>query len=89
MEQAAVLMMQRVLAVESERAVHALVLGPVRTRHVAGEPGWLGADDLGAVVVALAARPGTSRRIDLPDAEAALQVLDDLAPAEPPRVFAA
>ena len=56
MEQAAVLMMQQVLAAEAgpRVRVHALVLGPVRTRLVEGEPGWVGADEVGAVAVALA-----------------------------------
>ena len=82
MEQAALLMMQRVLAAESDRTVHALVLGPVRTRVVTGEPAWISAHDIGAVAVALSAAPGASRTIDLPDADAATRVLHELAGPE-------
>ena len=82
MEQAAVLMMQRVLAAEGEQAVHALVLGPVRTRTVAGEPAWISADDIGAVAVGLSAAPGASRVIRLPDAAAVPAALADPSPTE-------
>jgi NAD(P)-dependent dehydrogenase (short-subunit alcohol dehydrogenase family) len=81
MEQAAVLMMQRVLAAEAgERArVFALVLGPVRSRVVAGEPTWVAADEIGAVMVALSAdRTRTSREIDLTDGTSAQAVLAEL-----------
>lgn len=52
MEQAAVLMMQRVLSAESDgdRRVFALVLGPVATR--LAPDGAVGADQVGAVAVA-------------------------------------
>jgi NAD(P)-dependent dehydrogenase (short-subunit alcohol dehydrogenase family) len=81
MEQAAVLMMQRVLAAEAgERArVFGLVLGPVRTRVVAGEPDWVSADEIGAVTAGLSSRPDlTSREVDLPDSAAARAVLEGL-----------
>ena len=78
MEQAAVLMMRRVLAAEvgNRQRIHALVLGPVRTRDTTGEPGWVGADQIGAAAVALSSVP--SREVQLPtskDAEAALATL--------------
>lgn len=81
MEQAAVLMMQRVLAAEaSERArVFALVLGPVRSRAVGGEPGWVSADEIGSVAVALSADGAqTSREVDLADSASARTVLAGL-----------
>jgi NAD(P)-dependent dehydrogenase (short-subunit alcohol dehydrogenase family) len=54
MEQAAVRMMQRVLAAESpDKRIHALVLGPVRTRFVEGDPEWVSAAEVGAVAIAL------------------------------------
>lgn len=67
MEQAAVLMMQRVAAVEvgDQGRVFALVLGPVATRSIPAEsldPAWVTADQVGAVAVALAATPGASSR---------------------------
>jgi len=64
MEQAAVLMMQRVLAAEAgdSRRVHAFVLGPVRTRLMPGEPTWVSADQIGAVAVALSNTPGEASR---------------------------
>ncbi|AMM22105.1 hypothetical protein AX769_20590 [Frondihabitans sp. PAMC 28766] len=57
MEQAAVLMMQQVLVAELEGAnrAFALVLGPVSTRVVAGEPGWVTADQVGLVAVGVSA----------------------------------
>ncbi len=81
MEQAAVLMMQRVLAAEAgDRArVFALVLGPVRSRVVAGEPTWVGADEIGAVTVALSVdRTQASREVDLTDSASAQAVLAEL-----------
>jgi NAD(P)-dependent dehydrogenase (short-subunit alcohol dehydrogenase family) len=63
MEQAAVLMMQRVLAAESpDERVHALVLGPVRTRFVDGEPEWVSASEVGAAAVALSLATGIGSR---------------------------
>ena len=78
MEQAAVLMMQRVLAAEAgERArVFGLVLGPVRSRVVAGEPDWVSADEVGAVAVGLSSRPDQgSREVALTDSAAAQEEL--------------
>lgn len=63
MEQAAVLMMQRVLAAESpDERIHALVLGPVRTRFVEGEPDWVSAAEVGAATVALSLASNVSSR---------------------------
>lgn len=78
MEQAAVLMMQRVLAAEvgDRIGIRALVLGPVRTRLVPGEPRWVSADEVGAVAVALSIRgsePGAE--ITLSDSDQAQQFL--------------
>lgn len=81
MEQAAVLMMQRVLAAEAggRARVFALVLGPVRSRVVAGEPGWVSVEEIGAVTVALSAdRAQTSREVDLTDSASARAVLAEL-----------
>jgi NAD(P)-dependent dehydrogenase (short-subunit alcohol dehydrogenase family) len=83
MEQAAVLMMQRVLAAEAgERArVFALVLGPVRTRAATGEPGWVGADEVGAVAVALSAdETQAGREVDLTSSASAQRTLEGLRP---------
>jgi 3-oxoacyl-[acyl-carrier protein] reductase len=58
MEQAALLMMQRVLVAElaGRQRVFALVLGPVRTRDTTHEdPEWVTADQVGSVTVALPA----------------------------------
>lgn len=80
MEQAAVLMMQQVLAAEAgpRVRVHALVLGPVRTRLVAGEPGWVGADEVGAVAVALArGGSGPGVEVTLSDSAQARRFLAD------------
>ncbi|AGL16240.1 SDR family oxidoreductase [Actinoplanes sp. N902-109] len=62
MEQAAILMMREVLAAEAgdSRRIHALVLGPVRTRAVPGETLWVSADQIGAVAVALSNRPAAT-----------------------------
>ncbi|MGI3782356.1 MAG: SDR family oxidoreductase [Janthinobacterium lividum] len=81
MEQAAVLMMQRVLAAEAgeQARVFALVLGPVRSRATAGEPGWISAVEVGAVAVALSGTPTrASAEIALADSRAAQGVLADL-----------
>ena len=68
-EQAALLMMQRVASVEAagRQRVFALVLGPVRTRDVTvdamnGSEGWVTPDQIGAVAVAAAASATTSGR---------------------------
>lgn len=61
MEQAAVAMMQRVLAAEAQdKRVFALQLGPVRTRTSDGaaDPEWVSAAQVGAVAVAASAAPG-------------------------------
>jgi 3-oxoacyl-[acyl-carrier protein] reductase len=61
MEQAALLMMQQVLAAElsGEKRVFALQLGPVRTRFTeasgTGDPDWVSAGQIGAVAVAASA----------------------------------
>jgi 3-oxoacyl-[acyl-carrier protein] reductase len=83
MEQAAVLMMQRVLAEESpDRRIHALVLGPVRTRFVDGDPEWVSSAQIGATSVALSLATGTSSRsVSLGSAEEARVALRDLVPA--------
>ena len=69
MEQAAVRMMQQVVAAESGpgRRVFALMLGPVRTRVVTGEPEWISADQVGAVTVAAAASTVPGQEIRLRD----------------------
>jgi NAD(P)-dependent dehydrogenase (short-subunit alcohol dehydrogenase family) len=57
MEQAALLMMRQVLAAEGKR-VFALVLGPVRTRHVdAGDPDRVTADQVGEIARSVAGLP--------------------------------
>jgi NAD(P)-dependent dehydrogenase (short-subunit alcohol dehydrogenase family) len=79
MEQAAVLMMQRVLAAEVNHGirVHALVLGPVRTRLVPGDPGWVSADEVGAVAVALSTGgPDRGTEITLADSAQAQKFLN-------------
>ena len=81
MEQAAVLMMQRVLTAEAgERVrVFALVLGPVRSRVVPGEPGWVGAHEVGVVATRLSGERGQGgREVALPDAASARRVLEEL-----------
>ncbi|MFI1415166.1 SDR family NAD(P)-dependent oxidoreductase [Streptomyces sp. NPDC020707] len=65
MEQAALLMMQQVLAAEldGEQRVFALVLGPVRTRLVdSGDPDQVTADQVGAVAVAASAAAAVGGR---------------------------
>jgi hypothetical protein len=58
MEQAALLMMQQVLAAEldGDKRVFVFQLGPVRTRFTqaggAGDADWVSADQIGAVAVA-------------------------------------
>jgi len=64
MEQAAVAMMQQVVAAEAGagKRVFALQLGPVRTRLAeasgTGDPGWVSAAQVGAVAVAASAAAG-------------------------------
>jgi hypothetical protein len=82
MEQAAVLMMQRVLAAEAGDAqrIHALILGPVRTRQVPGEAAWVSAEQVGAVAVALSRSSGeASREVSLRTSAEAEQILAELA----------
>lgn len=78
-EQAGVLMMQRVASVEaaSSRRVFALVLGPVRTRTVDAEDAreWVSADQVGEVAVALAAGPSSGDQVQLGSAVEADEVL--------------
>jgi len=70
-EQAALLMMQRVAAAEADgrtgrdrRRVVALVLGPVRTRQVeSGDASWVSADQVGAVAAELAAGAADDDRL--------------------------
>jgi len=64
MEQAALLMMQRVAAAESgpSRRVFSLVLGPVTTRHAEGT---VDARDVGSVAVAISAGTAPSASIGL------------------------
>jgi NAD(P)-dependent dehydrogenase (short-subunit alcohol dehydrogenase family) len=85
MEQAAVLMMQQVLAAElnGSKRVFALELGPVLTRFAvaggAGDPDWVTPDQIGAVAVAASAAPGVAgkaiRLLDRVQAEEALSRL--------------
>lgn len=66
MEQAALLMMQQVLAAELDgaRRVFVLQLGPVRTRFTAAgeaaQADWVSAAQIGAVAVAASAAPGVA-----------------------------
>ena len=76
MEQAAVLMMQRVAAAESERRVFALLLGPVSTRVSPGQPDWVTADQVGRVTTTIAAHPSFSGQT------VALHGLDEVEAAE-------
>jgi NAD(P)-dependent dehydrogenase (short-subunit alcohol dehydrogenase family) len=68
MEQAAVAMMQQVLAAEAggDKRVFALQLGPVRTRLTdaggTGDPDWVSAAQVGAVAVAASAAVGVPGR---------------------------
>jgi len=65
MEQAALLMMQQVLAAElaDKRRVFALVLGPVRTRAAGNDtPDWVTADQVGSVSVAASASASVGGR---------------------------
>ena len=62
MEQAAVLMMQQVLVAELQgiSRAFALVLGPVSTRAVPGDTGWVTADEIGEFVVGASAHPAVA-----------------------------
>jgi 3-oxoacyl-[acyl-carrier protein] reductase len=78
MEQAALLMMQQVLAAElaGEKRVFALVLGPVRTRAAGNAaPDWITADQVGSVAVAASASAAGGREIRLRDQAELTQAL--------------
>ena len=83
MEQAAVLMMQRVLAAEEPAArIHAMMLGPVRTRFVEGAPEWVSTDEVGAASVAASlAADLPSRTISLGSSAEAQSFVSGLAAA--------
>jgi NAD(P)-dependent dehydrogenase (short-subunit alcohol dehydrogenase family) len=86
MEQAALLMMQRVLAAElaGEKRVFALVLGPVRTRAAGdGAPDWITADQVGSVAVAASASAIGGREIRLGDQAELTQALALLQGTQP------
>ncbi|MGO4301606.1 SDR family oxidoreductase [Leifsonia sp. RAF41] len=80
MEQAAVLMMQRVLAAENpDHRIHALILGPVRTRFADGDPNHVSAAEIGNALVALAqAGDGPSRAVPLASSREACELLTEL-----------
>ncbi|WP_158589959.1 SDR family oxidoreductase [Amnibacterium setariae] len=84
MEQAAVLMMQRVAAVESgdSRRIFALTLGPVRTRDVEGDPTWISSDQVGAAAVALSASTAQSDIVPLHGADEVTDLLRTIRAAE-------
>lgn len=68
MEQAALLMMHRVLMAEAgdQRRIFALTLGPVATRgRVQVDPTWVTNDDVGRVTIAHALSTAASAHIDL------------------------
>lgn len=82
MEQAAVLVMQRVLAAESpDKRIHALVLGPVRTRFVESDSEWVSAAEVGAVAIALSlVAEVSSRTVPLGPATEARATLEAVEP---------
>jgi 3-oxoacyl-[acyl-carrier protein] reductase len=81
MEQAALLMMQRVAAAESgsSRRVFSLVLGPVTTRHAEGV---VDAKDVGSVAVAISAGIAPSASIGLHSQDEVQTALSLLAAGE-------
>ncbi len=83
MEQAALLMMRHVVAAELDdgRSIFALVLGPVRTRVVAGEPGWVSAEQVGAVAVAASSVGSGGRELHLLNGADAEQAVTQLCSA--------
>jgi len=90
MEQAALLMMQQVVAAElaGRRRVFALLLGPVRSRLVdSGDPDQVTAEQIGAVAVAASgaatAGGGELRIRDQAELRAALALLRTSPPARP------
>jgi len=80
MEQAAVLMMQRVLAAENpDRRIHALILGPVRTRFADGDPNQVSAAEIGNALIALTqAADVHSRAVPLASSREAGALLTEL-----------
>lgn len=80
MQQAALLMMQRVLAAETpDRRIHALILGPVRTRFVDGSPEHVSVAEIGDTVIALSlAADIPSRAVPLGSSSEALTLLAEL-----------
>jgi NAD(P)-dependent dehydrogenase (short-subunit alcohol dehydrogenase family) len=86
MEQAALLMMQRVLAAElsGDKRVFALVLGPVRTRAAGDDaPDWVTADQVGSIAVAASASRIDGREIRLRNRAELVQAVALLHGAEP------
>jgi len=85
-EQAALLMMQRVAAAEAagqtgqdRRRVLALVLGPVRTRQVeSGNPSWVSAEQVGAVAVEMAVGADSADQLHLGGRDEADEMLTRL-----------
>jgi NAD(P)-dependent dehydrogenase (short-subunit alcohol dehydrogenase family) len=85
MEQAAVLMMQQVLAAEfgDDRRVFALVLGPVNTRVAeSADPAWVTPEQVGAIAVAASASTAGSREIRLRDQAELARALAQLQAAQ-------
>jgi len=80
MQQAALLMMQRVLAAENpDRRIHALILGPVRTRFVSGAPEQVSVAEIGDAVLALSlAGDVPSRAVRVGSSSEALTLLAEL-----------
>jgi 3-oxoacyl-[acyl-carrier protein] reductase len=86
MEQAALLMMQQVLAAElgGEKRVFALVLGPVRTRVAGnGAAGWITADQVGSVAIAASASTIGGREISLRNQDELVRALALLQGTQP------
>jgi NAD(P)-dependent dehydrogenase (short-subunit alcohol dehydrogenase family) len=85
MEQAALLMMQQVLAAElaGHKRVFALVLGPVATRAAGdSDPDWITAGQVGSVAVAASASAISGREISLSNQAELTQALALLNDAE-------
>lgn len=80
MQQAALLMMQRVLAAElPDQRITAFILGPVRTRFADGESEWISADQIGAVATSIAASySANSGSLQLADSAAAEAILTQM-----------
>ncbi len=94
MEQAATLMMQRVVAAESaggagqqRRHIVALVLGPVRTRQMeSGDRAWVSAEQVGAVAAELAAGGVGGDQLHLGSRDEADRILAGLRASRTPTV---